>query len=53
MCKFLVDIKEGRTSGFTNYLEPVEAFDTLEKRWFGDSGFAVEKGFSCSFISFL
>lgn len=48
-----VDIKEGRASGFTNDLEPVEAFDTLEEKWFGGSAFAVEKGFACSFISFL
>lgn len=53
MCKCPVDMKEGRASGFTNYLEPVEAFDTREERWFGGSAFAVMKGFACSFISFL
>lgn len=46
-----MDIKDGRALGFTNYLEPVEAFDTLENRWSGGNAFVVEKGFTHSFTS--
>lgn len=46
-----MDIKEGRAVGFTNDLEPVKAFDTLENRWPGGNAFAVEKGFARSFTS--
>lgn len=53
MCKCLPNAKEGRASGFTGDLETVEAFDSLEERWFGGNSFSVEKGFACSFISFL
>lgn len=48
-----MDIRDGRALGFTNYLEPVVAFDTLGKSWSGGNAFVEENGFAHSFTSAL